>query len=564
MRADALLSLLESRGVRLSSRDGKLVCNAPRGVLTAELRGHIGRLKPDLLTLLEARADGAARPRLSPAQRRIRDLARLLPAASPAGNIPLGFEVRGPLTADRLAAALAAVVEGHPVFRTVCADDGARVERDVAVPVERVDLRAAADRDAALTAHVQRRIAEPFDLSRAPVLRATLFRVDDETRVVLVLTHVFAFDGRSTPLFTAALSAALAGRPTQTPAVYAELARSMGGADPAAGDFWVAALAGVDLRCPLTARPGAPSAPAGHLPVDLGPRRSAALTALARTCRATLFHAVMAAFQAALHHVSRQPSLAVGTIVSHRRGVAAEGTIGSFAHNVLFPARFPAGLTFRALVAAQRDHARKAMGHLEQPVEAALGRFEGHQRRGRLYETMCVMHHGAAAPTLIVDDLDVRPFAAPKARTAHGLDLVLAEHEGVITGELSHDAERIAPAAAEALLRAFVDVIDRACADPDVVVADPGAARPAAPPPPSAGDPPRSPHEASIAGIWGELLDRETIARDADFYALGGHSLLALTMLAAVEARHGALPTGARSAFAEAPTVATIGALLTR
>lgn len=45
--------------------------------------------------------------------------------------------------------------------------------------------------------------------------------------------------------------------------------------------------------------------------------------------------------------------------------------------------------------------------------------------------------------------------------------------------------------------------------------------------------------ERKLQAMWAQLLDRETVARDEDFYALGGHSLLALRLLARIEREFG-------------------------
>jgi hypothetical protein len=53
MNALDLLQNLETRGVVLKPRDGKLIVDAPAGALTAVDRDWLHRLKPDLLALLE-------------------------------------------------------------------------------------------------------------------------------------------------------------------------------------------------------------------------------------------------------------------------------------------------------------------------------------------------------------------------------------------------------------------------------------------------------------------------------------------------------------------------------
>jgi amino acid adenylation domain-containing protein len=53
------------------------------------------------------------------------------------------------------------------------------------------------------------------------------------------------------------------------------------------------------------------------------------------------------------------------------------------------------------------------------------------------------------------------------------------------------------------------------------------------------GDPPRTPLEKGIAGIWAEMLRVENFGIRDSFFALGGNSLLALRVIAAVQTRFG-------------------------
>jgi hypothetical protein len=54
MNALELLRGLEARGVVLTPQSGKLIVDAPAGVLTAVDRDLLRRLKPDLLAILES------------------------------------------------------------------------------------------------------------------------------------------------------------------------------------------------------------------------------------------------------------------------------------------------------------------------------------------------------------------------------------------------------------------------------------------------------------------------------------------------------------------------------
>src|SRR5205807_1828984 len=69
-------------------------------------------------------------------------------------------------------------------------------------------------------------------------------------------------------------------------------------------------------------------------------------------------------------------------------------------------------------------------------------------------------------------------------------------------------------------------------------------------------DAPRSALEQELAGIWAELLGRETVGVEQDFFELGGHSLLATRLVNQVRTALGVeLPL--QSVFAR-PTVAAL------
>ncbi|MCC7409241.1 MAG: hypothetical protein IT442_14340 [Phycisphaeraceae bacterium] len=70
MTAYALLNDLRQRGVVLTAKDDRLAYDAPRGVLTADLRALLVGLKPALLAIL--RGDPTPRVRAGRAMRRAR------------------------------------------------------------------------------------------------------------------------------------------------------------------------------------------------------------------------------------------------------------------------------------------------------------------------------------------------------------------------------------------------------------------------------------------------------------------------------------------------------------
>ncbi len=96
------------------------------------------------------------------------------------------------------------LVRRHDVLRTGFRWEGLEkpvqdVYKEIIVPVEENDLRslAAADRDAAVTAYLKKDAAEGFDLSRHPLMRLALFRMEDASWLCIWTFHHSILDGRS-------------------------------------------------------------------------------------------------------------------------------------------------------------------------------------------------------------------------------------------------------------------------------------------------------------------------------------------------------------------------------
>jgi hypothetical protein len=64
-------------------------------------------------------------------------------------------------------------------------------------------------------------------------------------------------------------------------------------------------------------------------------------------------------------------------------------------------------------------------------------------------------------------------------------------------------------------------------------------AQPLPPSGPPADEPPATPEEQIVAGVFGELTGASAVSRHADFFALGGHSLLATRAVSRIGQRLG-------------------------
>ncbi|MBV8202957.1 MAG: amino acid adenylation domain-containing protein, partial [Acidobacteria bacterium] len=307
--------------------------------------------------LRRAPRDGGGVP-LSFAQQRLWVLDQLDPG-SPLYNLPGALRFTGRLRAAVLARSLEELVRRHEALRTsFAAVDGQPVQVIHAAPAAGplqlpwIDLSALPEavRDAAARRLATAEAKQPFDLERAPLLRARLLRLAAEEHVLLLTLHHIAFDGWSLGVLVREAGALYevfaSGRPSPLPELavqYADFAvwqrRWLSGeALDAQVGYWRTRLAGLPPAIELPVdrpRPVRRRYLGGRVELRLPASQGAALRELARRQLATPFMVLLSAFQALLARYSGQEDLAVGTPVANRRRIELEGLIGFFTNTLV-------------------------------------------------------------------------------------------------------------------------------------------------------------------------------------------------------------------------------------
>jgi amino acid adenylation domain-containing protein len=376
--------------------------------------------------LADDAAATAAATVLSFAQERIWFLSQLAPDGA-AYNMPGTLRLRGSLGAVGRAAlggALHEIVRRHQILRSAypvaAADSGQPLQvvlphRGLALPL--VDLAELAHPAAAarrLAAELGRR---PFALASGPLLRTVLLRLAADEHLLVVVLHHIVGDGWSVAIFLrelAALQAAFAaGEPSPLPELalqYADFARWQRGwlddaalAAPLA--FWRQALAGAPPRLALPLdrpRPATQSFRGARLAVPIPAPLAAALRGVARQAGATLFMALLAAFDVLLWRWSGESDLVVGVPVANRDRVEIEGLIGCFVNTLALRVELSGDPTLEQVLARVRQASLDAFAHQEMPFE-------------KLVEALAPQRDPSAPPLFQVALAAQAPWAPPPA-----------------------------------------------------------------------------------------------------------------------------------------------------
>jgi len=341
---------------------------------------------------------------LSPGQRALWFLERLAPEAG-AYNVAVAARVRRGLDVPSLVRALAALTARHEALRTAIREvDGEPVQR--AEPKVAPDFAVVPAREwseEGLLARLGQEAWRPFDLAGGSAVRMRVYERAGGERVLLLAVHHTVCDFWSLALVARELGALYAGEPLPPPALQygdfvhwqAELLARRG---ERLWDFWRQVLEGVrDLDLPVD-RPRPPVqswhglSRAAELPADL----AGALRGLAAARGATLFAALLAAFQAQLGRYSGQDDFAVGAPTAGRGAPEWAGVVGYFVNPVALRADLAGDPSFGTLVERASRTALAGLEHAELPVVLLTERLRPVRDSARppLFQAMLTLQSG--------------------------------------------------------------------------------------------------------------------------------------------------------------------------
>ncbi|MFP2902683.1 non-ribosomal peptide synthetase, partial [Corallococcus sp. 4LFB] len=419
-----------------------------------------------------------------------------LEPGSPLYNMPLALSLNGDLDVDALRASLDALMARHESLRTTFRMEAGKPVQDLHaeahVPLELVDLTGLGSR-AAKQAEAQRlgyaETLRPFDLTRGPVIRALLLKLDAREHLLVLHLHHIVSDGWSLGILvrevTALYEARRAGRPPalpELPVQYADFAVwqrgwLQGGVLQAQVEWWKHQLSGASFVLDVpTDRPRTATASqrGGLIRVTLPRALSERVDALAQAEGATPFMALLAAFQAVLSRVSGQDDVLVGSPIANRRHAETEGLIGFFVNMLVLRGRIGARTTFRELLAQVRATTLGAYEHQDIPFEHLVEALQPERDLGRtpLFQAMFALQN-APVSELAVPGLSVTP-AHFEGETLSQFELALDLHR---TGDGYEGAFRYAADLFDAnTLERFVAhlrrLLEAVCDAPDLPLAD--------------------------------------------------------------------------------------------
>ncbi|MEO6192910.1 MAG: AMP-binding protein, partial [Thermoanaerobaculia bacterium] len=432
---------------------------------------------------------------LSPGQRGLWFLHRLAPEGG-AYNIAVAARTRG-LDAAAFARAVAALAARHEALRTIFPRAGdepvQRVLPDLAPDVEIVDVGAGL-----VPARLDTEAWRPFSLEHGPLLRARIFKGEDEETVLLVVHHIVA-DFASLAVMARDLAAFYQGEgrgEALEPLAlrYADYVHWQAGvlAGPRGErlwEYWRQRLAGVrDLDLPADhPRPPVQTWRGGARAAAIPPALVAALREMGARWGATPFMTLLAVFNAQLARYTGQEDFAVGAPVAGRTLPELGPLVGYFANALALRADLSGEPSFERLLERTRRAALEGMEHGELPFPLVAERLRPVRdpARSPIFQAMLVLQQGRpqdppglagfslgeAGARLELTGLPLESVRLEERRAQFDLTLRLADDgRGGLGVSLEHNADLFDGATAERMLGHFLSLLQAAVAAPEAPV----------------------------------------------------------------------------------------------
>jgi amino acid adenylation domain-containing protein len=506
------------------------------------------------------------------AQEQVLSLARRVPHAS--FNVTAGVRLKGPLDTAVLRRILNELVERHEALRTTIyfADSAAGLilmrHAEVTLAVQDYVCIDAEQKKAYVHAASMMEANCSFDLASAPLMRATLLKLEAEEHVFFLTMHSLITDLWSMGILLREAGSLYRAfvRQQQSPlpplelqyADYADWQREclQSGLLEDELFYWLSGLRGaLALRFPTDApQESVVGYPASHLSFEFDHRLAAEVTAFSRRERLTVFMVMLAALYVILRRKYSLDDIVIMSPLAGRTRPELENIVGLFENTVALRVELLDTLSFREALSRVREVCIGAYRHQELPFEIVLQSLPGtaqpgEQALGRFWFALEDVFDPEAWSSEIQGSNFLRQAGVTRFEQSWKIHL---RPDGIAV-TITYGTELLGSDTITCMATEYRELLQEMLANPDEMIAarafsrptETSDAKPRGEELPLAAvtahvvrkfEPPQTGTEKTLAALWAEVLNVDMIGRHDNFFELGGHSLLAVVLMQRMQA----------------------------
>ncbi len=422
---------------------------------------------------------------LSFAQQRLWFLDQMEPG-NPQYNIPGAIRLKGTLDVEKMLQALNLIVQRHENLRTIFRSSAEGKASQVILPQLKLDLPvvdSAGVSDSDLILRANQESAKPFDLSKAPLIRAKLFKISDQEYILMITVHHIISDGWSVNVLVRELSliynALIKDEPiplTPLQIQYADFAAWQrqwlsGSRLENEMTFWKKQLDGASFFLELPTdfpRPAMVSYQGKRLVHRVPDALYQQLNQLSKEHETTLFMVLLTAFETLLYRYSGQDDFTIGTPVANRNRREIEPLIGFFVNTLVLRSTINKNRSFRHHLRLVKKIAMDAFDHQDMPFEKLVDTLQPEREMNHtpLFQVMFSMQH-SDIQEIHLEELSYSPFAIETETAKFDLNLEIIEHTNRMVAILEYKTSLFKEETIQRIMGHFTTLLESIVRNPD-------------------------------------------------------------------------------------------------
>jgi amino acid adenylation domain-containing protein len=407
---------------------------------------------------------------------------------NPAYNLPYGFRVRGPLALAPLEDSFNEVIRRHEALRTTFAvKEGEPLqvihpELKIKINVRALDHWKGEERDNRLQALASEESVTPFELSRLPLIRVSLFSLAEAEHILIINLHHIVADGLSVgrllnelDTFYRAFTEGGRPRPPELGVQYGDFAlwqcRMLANEAAHANqvEFWQKQLGGTLPVVELPAdkpRPTFQSFNGSNVFFNIPTGLTQDLRSLGAREGCTFFMTVLAAFQVLLQRYSGGEDIVIGAPVAARTPGELEPLIGLILNMVALRCDLSGNPTFLELLRRSRDTTLNAFSNSDLPFGALMQhlKYERDPSRNPVFQVVLQVLSNTAPK---IGELDISNFHFDLKFAQFDLSLHLYEEAGGYQGRFEYCSDLFETQTIRRVCVHFVNLLEAIGREPD-------------------------------------------------------------------------------------------------